>query len=109
MRPRHVATALAALTAGIAAGAALHRRAGGDRPGTTATPVRPAPARPAPVDARTDAVVLPFVRPGAGAPADRRPDAPARCGDSGGRTKAGAPCAARAATSGRCHHHPLAA
>lgn len=104
MRPRHVATALAALTAGIAAGAALHRRAGGERPGTTA-----APAPLAPVDARTDAVVLPFVRPVAGPPEAHRPDAPARCGDSGGRTKAGAPCAARATTSGRCHHHPLAA
>jgi hypothetical protein len=34
---------------------------------------------------------------------------PHRAGDDGGRTKAGAPCAARAAASGRCHHHPLAA
>ncbi len=43
------------------------------------------------------------------ATASAQPAAPARCGDSGGRTKAGAPCGARATAGGRCHHHPLAA
>jgi hypothetical protein len=58
-----------------------------------------------------DAVVLPFVRPAAAVPVPvpEQPAAPARCGDSGGRTKAGAPCAARATSNGRCHHHPVAA
>jgi hypothetical protein len=32
-----------------------------------------------------------------------------RCGETGGVTKAGAPCAARATARGRCHHHRLAA
>jgi hypothetical protein len=45
----------------------------------------------------------------AAAPAPAQPAAPARCGDNGGRTKAGAPCAARATAGGRCHHHRLAA
>ena len=30
-------------------------------------------------------------------------------GENGGRTKAGAPCAARATSGGRCHHHRIAA
>ena len=96
MRASHVATALAAFLAGSTATAILHRRA--------ARPV-PAAALPsaAPVEDR-DAVVLPFPRP-----VVERPATPARCGDTGGRTKAGAPCGARATTGGRCHHHPLAA
>ncbi len=130
MRASHVATALAAFTAGLTAASALHRRAGR---------AVPAPARaavPGPVPARDaiardaiardaiardaiarDAVVLPFPRPALAAlpaaqPAAQpaaRPAAPARCGDSGGVTRAGAPCAARATSNGRCHHHPLAA
>ncbi len=112
MRASHVATALAAFTAGLTAASALHRRAGRAVP----APVRA--AVPGPVSAEApavvrDAVVLPFPRPALAAlPAAQpaaRPAAPARCGDSGGVTRAGAPCAARAASNGRCHHHPLAA
>ncbi|MGY1732416.1 hypothetical protein ACI798_12935 [Geodermatophilus sp. SYSU D01045] len=108
MRASHVATAAAlataAFTAGLTAASALHRRAG-----------RPVPAPAAvtapEVAATRDAVVLPFPRPAL--PAERVPAAPAarpaRCGDTGGVTRAGAPCAARATGGGRCHHHPLAA
>ena len=79
MRASHVATALAAFLAGSTAATVLHRRAARPTPATTPLPAAPAVA------------------------------APARCGDSGGRTKAGAPCGARATAGGRCHHHPLAA
>jgi len=99
MRTRHAATALAALTAGVTAAVALHRRA--DRPTAAAVPAVTIPDH--------DAVVLPFVRPTAATPAVAQPPSPARCGDSGGRTKAGSPCGARATTAGRCHHHPIAA
>ena len=115
MRLRHVAT-FAAFTAGLTAASALHRRA--DRraiarpPATTSlSPVLPVPVR--------EGVVLPFVRPAGTAPVSVQPVSvqpvsvqpagPARCGDSGGRTKAGAPCAARGTAGGRCHHHRLAA
>jgi hypothetical protein len=103
MRASHVATALAAFVAGSTTATVLHRRAA--RPTPAATP-RPA----APVEGQ-DAVVLPFSRPTVVAPVVAAPvvAAPARCGDSGGRTKAGAPCGARATAGGRCHHHPLAA
>jgi hypothetical protein len=97
MRASHVATTLAAVTAGLTAAAAVRRRAD-RRPSATADTA-----------SGHDAVVLPFVRPVAVAPVPEQPAAPARCGDSGGRTKAGAPCAARATSSGRCHHHPIAA
>ena len=99
MRASHVATALAAFLAGSTATAVLHRRA--PRPASAAAPAALASA--APVEDR-DAVVLPFLRP-----VVEQPATPARCGDTGGRTKAGAPCGARATTGGRCHHHPLAA
>jgi hypothetical protein len=106
MRASHVATALAAFLAGSTAATVLHRRAA--RPTAAATPLPAAPVE------EHDAVVLPFPRavvehsvaPTVAAPAVT---APARCGDSGGRTKAGAPCGARATAGGRCHHHPLAA
>jgi hypothetical protein len=107
MRASHVATALAAFTAGLTAASALHRRAG--RP-VAAPAVVPVPEAAAAED--VDAVVLPFVRPAVEQPAVRpsvKPAGPARCGDSGGVTKAGAPCGARATGTGRCHHHPLAA
>jgi hypothetical protein len=107
MRSRHVATALAAFTAGLTASAALRRLADRRHPATpvaTATDVVPAPPVAGP-----DAVVLPFVRSSLPVPAAQPPTGPARCGDSGGRTKAGAPCAARASSGGRCHHHPIAA
>jgi hypothetical protein len=111
MRASHVATALAAFTAGLTAATALHRRAGRAVP----APVRA--AAPAAVAVARDAVVLPFPRPALAAlpaaPTTTRPTAqpaaPARCGDSGGVTRAGAPCAARATSGGRCHHHPVAA
>jgi hypothetical protein len=121
MRLRHVAT-FAAFTAGLTAASALHRRA--DRRATATPPATTASSSPVlPVPVR-DGVVLPFVRPAGTAPvsvepvsvelvsvepAAVQPAGPARCGDSGGRTKAGAPCAARATGGGRCHHHPLAA
>ena len=94
MRTRSAATALAALTAGMTAAVAI----------PVAIPVAVPVAVP-----EFDAVVLPFVRPaGTAQPAAPTP-APVRCGDTGGRTKAGSPCAARATTTGRCHHHPVAA
>ncbi|MGY1609469.1 MULTISPECIES: hypothetical protein [unclassified Geodermatophilus] len=104
MRASHVATALAAFTAGVTAASALHRRAGRPVP----APAVPVAAEPAPV-AAPDAVVLPFPRPALVVEQPARPAGPARCGDSGGVTKAGAPCAARATDGGRCRHHRLAA
>ena len=106
MRSRHVAT-LALLTGGLTAAAALHRRAGRQLPAAT-TAVPPTTSAAQPVLDR-EGVVLPFVRPAVAVPVVEQPAAPARCGDSGGRTKAGAPCAARATNDGRCHHHRLAA
>ena len=108
MRRRSLATTLVAVTVGLAARAAVRRIAARRASAITVT------ARPVPVAAvasaavpAPDGVVLPFARRvTAAAPA---PAQPARCGDSGGRTKAGAPCAARATPSGRCHHHRLAA
>jgi hypothetical protein len=109
MRSRHVAAALTAVTAGLTVAVALHRRTGSRLP----VPVTAADAvaTPAPVEPvlEREGVVLPFVRPVATAPAAERPAGPARCGDSGGRTKAGGPCAGRATAGGRCHHHPVAA
>ena len=99
MRASHVATALAAFLAGSTAATVLHRRAARLVPAAAPAAVSPA----APVEGR-DAVVRPFP-----SPVVQQPAAPVRCGDSGGRTKAGAPCGARAATGGRCHHHPMAA
>lgn len=115
MRHSHVAAALTAVTAGLTVAVALHRRTGSHLPATTTvTPTATAAAAteeaPSPVaTADREGVVLAFVRPVASAPAPERPSAPARCGDSGGRTKAGSPCAARATSRGRCHHHPVAA
>ncbi|MGY1601962.1 hypothetical protein [Geodermatophilus sp. SYSU D00815] len=103
MRARRVATALVAFTLGAAASAALRRLPARRRPALGAAPVPAAPTVPvAPVLPVPDAVILPFPRPVA-------PAAPARCGDSGGVTKAGAPCAARPTAGGRCRHHRLAA
>jgi hypothetical protein len=118
MRSRRVVTALVVTLAGLTVSSLLRRFAGRrvampvldapvlDAP-VLAAPVLDAPAHAVPVPGR-DAVVLPFARPAA-AQVVERPAAPARCGDSGGRTKAGAPCGARATSGGRCHHHPLAA
>jgi hypothetical protein len=109
MRASHVATALAAFTAGLTAASALHRRAGRAVP-VAAPATAPLPAGVLDAAVAPDAVVLPFPRPALVVEqAAPRPAAPARCGDSGGVTRAGAPCAARATGSGRCHHHPLAA
>lgn len=115
MRAKHVANALVVLAAGVSATVALRRFAGRRR----AAMIRPAvPAvapgsgvgpRPQarPVDEQ-DAVVLRFTPRAAAAPAPEQPAAPARCGDTGGRTKAGAPCGARPTSAGRCHHHKIA-
>lgn len=103
MRASHLATALAAFLAGCSTATLLHRRAARSAPAAATVPVLPATA------SDRDAVVLTFPRPLGVAPAPARPAAPPRCGDSGGRTKAGAPCGARATAGGRCHHHPLAA
>jgi hypothetical protein len=105
MRSRRAVSALVVAAAGLAVSTALRRfaarRTAAARVLETAAPV-------VPVVVQRDAVILPFPRP-ADAPALAQPATPARCGDNGGRTKAGAPCAARAASGGRCHHHRLAA
>jgi hypothetical protein len=103
MRTSHTATALAAFTVGLTAAATLRRLVGAGR--SVTAPVTTAALPPA-VD--HDAVVLPFVRPVVVGPAPQPVESPARCGDSGGRTKAGAPCGART-SGGRCHHHAIAA
>ncbi|WP_029431714.1 hypothetical protein [Blastococcus sp. URHD0036] len=103
MRASHLATALTAFAAGLSAATVLHRRA--EREQHTAASATPAPApieTPAP---EVPGVVLPFLRSVTAA----APATPARCGDNGGLTKAGTPCAARATGGGRCHHHRLAA
>jgi hypothetical protein len=117
MRRRSVVTALVVLTASAALRRlARHRSAAAARIPVAraaapvvaeAAPVEAAP--PVAVPADQDAVVLPFARRAAAAPAPEQPAAPARCGDTGGRTRAGAPCAARAGGGGRCHHHRVAA
>ena len=124
MRSSHVATALVAFSAGLTAAAGLRRLAGRRLP-ATALPAAVQGAVEGAVEvaiegAVEDAVVLPFSRPvpaievlTAGVPSagvrSAGVPAPARCGDTGGRTKVGAPCGARATRGGRCHHHPLAA
>ena len=120
MRSRSVLTALVVLSAGVSAAAVVRRIVGRRR--ISAVPARAVVAAPtAPVvvqqavgvEAVREAVVLPFARPAASAPAQpatpAQPAASARCGENGGRTKAGAPCAARATSAGRCHHHRIAA
>ena len=115
MRTSHAATALAAFTAGLTAAAALRRLAG--HRANAATPATSPATTALPSERREQdhgAVVLAFPRPAVAGPvpeqpATQQPESPARCGDSGGRTKAGAPCGARTATGGRCHHHPVAA
>lgn len=115
MRSRHLVT-FAAFTAGVTAAAALHRRAARRLPvpATAPTPavvVEPVVETLVELLPEQDGVVLPFVRPVATAEASAaaQPSMPARCGENGGLTKAGAPCAARATAGGRCHHHRLAA
>jgi hypothetical protein len=115
MRSRSVVTALIALTA-VTASVAARRLGARSRPAVQgfvpARPAVPAPAvraEPAPAPVAREAVVLTFTRPAVVEQPAPAPAAPARCGDSGGRTKAGAPCAGRATSAGRCHHHRLAA
>jgi hypothetical protein len=117
MRTSHAITALAAFTAGVTAAAALRRRAG-SRPPVTPAVATPAVATPAVATTAVametslpdpDGVVLPFARRLLAGPAPEPLESPARCGDSGGRTKAGAPCGVRTTGGGRCHHHPIAA
>ena len=106
MRTSHAATAFAAFVAGLATAAALPRFAG-HRLTVTAAITTTAPPVVAAV-ADHDAIVLPFVRSAVAEPAPQLQSS-LRCGDSGGRTKAGAPCGARTTAGGRCHHHPMAA
>lgn len=103
MRSRRAVSALVVAAAGLAVTAAVRRFAGRR---SAPVPALEAPAPLVPVADR-DAVVLPFAR--ATTPSVPRPAAPSRCGDTGGRTKAGAPCAARATSAGRCHHPRVAA
>jgi hypothetical protein len=122
MRSRRVVPALVSFAAGLTASAAVRRLGARYRhrmlaPAVPSEVALAGPARrtppladgaPAPAAAADqDAVVLPFSRPNA--PVSAPPATPARCGDNGGRTKSGAPCAARAGGGGRCHHHRLAA
>lgn len=107
MRTSHALTAIAAFTAGVSAAAALRRRAGNRPPVTPAVDAAALPTVASPPD--RDGVVLQFARPLPAGPADEPLETPARCGDTGGRTKAGAPCAARITGGGRCHHHKIAA
>lgn len=109
MRRRSLAATLVVTAAGLVASAALRRVAARRRAALAGKPAAvPSVAEPAAdLPVGQDAVVLTFSPRVATEPA--RPAAPARCGESGGRTKAGAPCAARATSGGRCHHHPLAA
>jgi hypothetical protein len=107
MRSSHAVTALAAFTAGLTAAATLRRRAGNRPP---VAPTVTATAHPAVASIPDhDAVVLPFARPILTGAAPEQMAAPARCGESGGLTKAGAPCGARTNIGGRCHHHAMAA
>ena len=107
MRTSHTAAALASVAAGLAAAATL-RRLAAHRVSPAASVTTAAPASAGPVQG-SDADVLPFSRPVAAGPTPEHVASPVRCGDSGGRTKGGAPCAARITTGGRCHHHPMAA
>ena len=108
MRTSHAATALAAFVAGLTAAATLPRLSGHRLSVTAALTTTAATSSAGPVPDH-DAVVLPFARPVLAGPAPQQLQEPRRCGDSGGRTKADAPCAARATAGGRCHHHPIAA
>ena len=105
MRISHSVTALAAFTAGLTAAATLHRRAHRSPVTPTITAATIPSIAPSPDH---DGVVLAFARPVLAGPGPEQPAQPARCGESGGRTKAGAPCGART-TGGRCHHHAMAA
>ena len=107
MRISHAVTALAAFTAGLTAAATLRRRAGNRPPVAVTVPTAALPAVAPNPD--HDAVVLPFARPILTGAAPGQLSSPARCGESGGRTKAGTPCGARTNTGGRCHYHPMAA
>ena len=107
MRLHRVATALVVLAAGAATAAAVRRLGARRRPAVLPAPVA-APAVVAGLESAL-AVVLPFPRRSVDDVVASQPAAPVRCGDTGGVTKAGAPCAARATAGGRCHHHRLAA
>ena len=106
MRTSHAATALAGFTAGLTAAAAL-RRLTGQRVNETMTAATDLSAIGRVPD--HDAAALPFAHPVEAGTVPKQLKSPARCGESGGRTKTGASCGARTVTGGRCHNHPMAA
>jgi hypothetical protein len=106
---RRTSVALLALTAGITASAAVRRFVGRRRSGAATAPIAVAAPTAVREISVPDAVVLPFARRVVPQPVATQPTAATRCGDTGGVTKAGAPCAARATSAGRCHHHRVAA
>jgi hypothetical protein len=80
----------------------LSRRAARRRPASTAPAEALGPAAPVEVQ---EGVVLPFLRPVPPVPEHVQSGRPVRCGDNGGETKAGTPCAVRVAAGSRCRHH----
>lgn len=118
MRHSHAATSVAALTAGLTAAVVVSRWRGRRLPaaaasaGASASPeaLRSVEAASCTASApHREGVVLPFLRPVPAVPEAGPAGERARCGDSGGATKSGAPCAARVPAGGRCHHHQVAA
>jgi hypothetical protein len=117
MRTRSAVPVLVAFSVGLTAAAAVRRFVDRRRHAVVPATAPAAPVAPpvvlreaVGVEAVREAVVLPFARPVAPPAQPAVPPAlPARCGESGGRTKAGAPCASRATSGGRCHHHRIAA
>ena len=112
MRARPVVTALVVLAAGLTARAALRKlatRRRGPVVRTLAADALVVAPGPVEVTPEREAVVLAFTPRTAVAPVAEKPAAPVRCGDTGGVTKAGAPCGARGLVAGRCHHHRVAA
>ena len=107
MRISHAVTALAAFTAGVTAAATLRRRAGNRPPVAVTVPTAAVPAV-APIPDH-GGVVLPFAPPVLTGTVPERLGVASPLRETGGLTKAGAPCGARTNIGGRCHHHPMAA
>lgn len=116
MHRSHAASTVAVLTAGLTTAVVLSRRAARRLPAATAPADPLRTGTPAHLldgvqdevqDGVQDGVVLPFLRPVPHAPEPVQSGAPARCGDSGGQTKAGTPCAVRVTAGSRCRHHQV--